>query len=259
MLFPTVQADCVRPAASGNARQLVLLLHGVGACGQYLMDRFAGWSTLLPDADFVAPNAPFAFDQMPVPDSYQWFSLTDINMENRLERVQAALPLLDRFIDEQLEARGLTDAQLALVGFSQGCIMSLAAGLRRSRPCAAVLGYSGVLLDGDAFYREVSAQPPTLLIHGTQDTIIPVEHLYQSERILSALRVPVLAWAVPGVGHSIPPMGEALGARFLAHRFSQGETDSDADLDAFVASLPEALNPWKLSRRYRGLDPSQEG
>ena len=46
--------------------------------------------------------------------------------------MRAAAPLLDAFIDDALAERALDERDLALVGFSQGTMMSLFVGLRRA-------------------------------------------------------------------------------------------------------------------------------
>jgi len=53
------------PASKGAARQLVVLCHGVGADGHDLIDLAPTWSRALPDALFVAPDAPEPYDQGP--------------------------------------------------------------------------------------------------------------------------------------------------------------------------------------------------
>jgi phospholipase/carboxylesterase len=60
-----------------------------------------------------------------------------------LTGVRATAPNLDAFIDEQLQKRGLRESDAALVGFSRGTMMALYVGLRRARPFAGIIGYSG--------------------------------------------------------------------------------------------------------------------
>ena len=55
-------------------------------------------------------------------------------------------PTVDAFLDDELARCGLDNGSLALVGFSQGTMMSLLVGPRRPRPMAAILGFSGALL-----------------------------------------------------------------------------------------------------------------
>ncbi|HET8728087.1 MAG TPA: alpha/beta fold hydrolase, partial [Alphaproteobacteria bacterium] len=151
------------PASGGAPRRLVLLLHGLGADGRDLIGLAPHWAPYLPDAEFLAPDAPDPCDMAPF--GYQWFSLQE-HTPARLEAgVRAAAGPLDAFIDQALAERGLTDADLALVGFSQGTMMALHVALRRKQPCAAIVGYSGALVAPETLAAEIGARPPVLLVH----------------------------------------------------------------------------------------------
>ena len=144
----TLQSGPRRPPRTGGpARQLVVLLHGVGADGDDLIQLAPVLAPMLPGAAFVAPNAPEPYDMAPF--GYQWFSLRDRRPEALLLGVQAAAPQLDAFLDAELERYRLADHQLAILGFSQGAMLALQVAPRRARPLAAILGYSGALIGGD--------------------------------------------------------------------------------------------------------------
>jgi phospholipase/carboxylesterase len=118
----------------------------------------------------------------------------------------------------------LPPSALALVGFSQGTMMALHVGLRRTVSPAAIVGYSGifVLPDGaepEAVAAGIRSKPPVLLIHGDQDDLIPVQALLQGAQELAALEVPVEWHVSQGVGHGIDQEGLRHGGSFLARRF----------------------------------------
>src|SRR6478752_1078294 len=131
------------PVAGGKPRHLVILLHGLGADGNDLIGLQQYWGRLVPEAEFVSPNAPFPCDMAGY--GYQWFSVQDRSPPS----VRAAAPTLDAYIDEELQKRGLSESEAALVGFSQGTMMALFVGLRRAKPLAGILGYSGRLIATD--------------------------------------------------------------------------------------------------------------
>src|SRR5947208_6820016 len=122
------------PVAGGQPSRLVILLHGLGADGNDLIGLQQYWGRVVPDAAFVAPNAPFPCDMASY--GYQWFSVQDRSPEAVLGGVRAAAPLLDAFIDDELQKHGLEEKDAVLVGFSQGTMMSLFVGLRRVAPLA---------------------------------------------------------------------------------------------------------------------------
>src|SRR5215472_388055 len=129
-MLPRLSGPSRHPAAGANPGRLVILLHGLGADGNDLIELAPYWARLLPTAEFLSPNAPFPCDMAPY--GYQWFSSQDRSPEAVLAGVRAAAPILDAFIDDALAMRGLSDRDLALVGFSQGTMMSLFVGLRRA-------------------------------------------------------------------------------------------------------------------------------
>lgn len=201
------------PAAGGKPRRLVLLLHGLGADGNDLIGLAPYWAPLLPDAEFLSPNAPFPCDFAPY--GYQWYSVQDRSPQAQLAGVRAAAPILDAFIDEMLAARGLAARDLALVGFSQGTVMSLFVGLRRAEPVAGILGFSGRLIAPELLAGEARSRPPVLLVHGTEDPMIAHAEMASAESALKAAGVAVETLSCPGVGHAIDEAGLARGGRFL--------------------------------------------
>jgi phospholipase/carboxylesterase len=201
------------PAAGSKPRRLVVLLHGLGADGNDLIGLAPAWARLLPEAEFVSPNAPFPCDM--APSGYQWFSAQDRSPAAVLAGVRAAAPILDAFLDEALASRGLGDGDLALVGFSQGTMMALFVGLRRAQAAAGILGYSGRLLAPDLLAGELRSRPPVLLVHGTEDPLVPYESLAAAKAALDKLGVASETLTCPGIGHSIDEAGLRRGGQFL--------------------------------------------
>lgn len=202
------------PESGGPARQLVILLHGVGADGNDLFALAPQLAQVLPDAAFVSPNAPERFDMAPV--GYQWFSLMDRSPEAMERGILKAAPVLDAFIDAELAHHNLTDANLALVGFSQGTMMSLYVALRRAQPCAAIVGFSGALVDDDAALSGASAKPPVLLVHGDADEVVPVAAHYDAVTRLLAAGFSIESHIRAGLPHGIDAPGLGYCRDFLA-------------------------------------------
>jgi phospholipase/carboxylesterase len=204
------------PAGGGQPDALVVLAHGLGADGNDLIGLAPQLGQVLPGAAFVSPHAPFPCDMAPF--GRQWFSLQERSPDSILAGVRAAAPLLNGFIDAELARHELGDDRLALIGFSQGTMMSLYVALRRAAPCACVLGYSGALIGAEELAAEITCKPPVLLIHGEADEVVPVQALPHAVAALQACSVPVTGERRPHLGHGIDPEGLGLGARFLSER-----------------------------------------
>jgi len=181
---------------SGTARQLVVFLHGYGADGNDLIDVGRAWQQYLPHAAFVSPHAPEPCGQAPV--GRQWFALTFREANERWVGVNKAAPVLERFLETELNRHMLPSAALALVGFSQGTMMALHVGLRRAAAPAAIVGYSGLLVLPE------NSDPA----------------LFQATQGLAALGVPVEWHLSAGIGHGIDAEGLRHGGEFLARRIA---------------------------------------
>jgi len=199
------------------ATHLVVLCHGYGSDGNDLIGLAPHWRGLLPGAEFVSPNAPERCAMSPT--GYQWFPLSRLDPKETLAGAEAAAPKLNAFLDAELKRLNLTGDRLALVGFSQGTMMSLHVGLRRDPKPAAIVGFSGMLVGVELLSRFEKA-PPVLLTHGDADTVIPPQALFMSANALAALGVPVQWHLSKGLGHGIDPTSLALGGRFIADAFS---------------------------------------
>jgi phospholipase/carboxylesterase len=197
------------PPASGRApRSIVILAHGYGSNGEDLIGLAPYWRQALPDTLFIAPNAP-----EPCPDApggYQWWPVWSAD---RRIGVRSAAPVLDAFIDAELARHGLAEDRLALVGFSQGTMLSLYVGPRRERQIAGIVGYSGMMIEGDD--GELRTRPPVLLAHGDEDPMIPIAAFERAEATLTRLSFPLTTHVSHGLGHSIDIDGLRLGGAFL--------------------------------------------
>jgi phospholipase/carboxylesterase len=211
----------LEPRAGGAARQLVVFLHGYGADGNDLIEIGRAWQPLMPNAAFVSPHAPEPCAMAGA--GRQWFGLTFRDPDERWRGVNSAAPILERFLDAELERRKLPPSALALIGFSQGTMMALHVGLRRAAAPAAIVGYSGMLvLPADAVTEalagEIRSRPPVLLVHGDRDDLIPAQALFQAAQGLSELGVPTEWHLSAGIGHGIDGEGLRHGGEFLARR-----------------------------------------
>ena len=210
---------------SGPARQLVVLLHGVGADGHDLIDLAPQWAQALPAAQFVAPHGPEPYDDQ-VPGGAaeghgrQWFSLADRAPDALLAGAARAAPLLDAYVAAELARLDLPQDAVALMGFSQGAMMALHAGLRRRPPPRGILAYAGALLDTPDLAAACTGHPPTLLVHGEEDEVVPFARAGAAESALHRLGIPLQTLWCPGLGHAIDEAGLSTGALFLQRLFA---------------------------------------
>lgn len=206
------------------SRSLVIILHGVGARGSDVAPLGDALRNRLPKTDFVAPDAPFPFDQGG--PMRQWFSITGVTPANRVERVVAAREAFDRTVHAILADHGLADRpdRVAFVGFSQGSIMALDAVASGRWPVAATVAFAGRLASPPPF---LPSGAKVLLVHGDADTVIPAAESEQASRLLQQAGADCVLRILPQVGHFITPEGVAMAGDFLAaHLGSAGPAPS---------------------------------
>jgi phospholipase/carboxylesterase len=200
------------PLSGSKPTALVILIHGYGSNGDDLLSLARMIQPALPDAAFVAPNAPSQIPRMAA--AHQWWPIETFSMAERAAGAAAAAPGLDAFITDELKAAGLPSNRLLLVGFSQGTMMSLHVGLRRPEPVAGIVGISGMLVAPERLEAEIRSRPPVLLVHGTADDVVPFRSMDLAETALKDVGVTVRTHVSPGVGHSVGEDGLLAATEF---------------------------------------------
>jgi phospholipase/carboxylesterase len=206
------------PKSGGAPKSLVILCHGYGSNGDDLIALAPHWAPLLPDTEFVSPNAPQAVPGMA--GAYQWFGISNLDPEVIAQGARTAGPVLDEFIDQELERTGLSADRLALVGFSQGTMLSLHVGLRRKAQIASIVGYSGALAMPEKLTAEMQSNPPVQLVHGDADDVLPVRFMVEALETLRAAGVQTDWHISHRMAHSIDQDGLMLGGKFLQKGFA---------------------------------------
>ena len=206
-----------RAAKSGQAKSIVVFLHGYGADAADLIGLADPLADHLPDTVFHAPNAPE--QSVANPMGFQWFPIPWIDGSDPAEAeagMDAAVRDLDAYLDSVLDQEGLGADRMILLGFSQGTMMALHVALRRKDELAGVIGFSGRLMRPEMLADEVVTRPAVLLIHGDQDDVVPPASLPEAAQALQDAGVDVFAHVMKGTGHGIAPDGRLTICHFLA-------------------------------------------
>jgi phospholipase/carboxylesterase len=161
------------PATEAGSRRTLFVLHGLG-------DSHEGWEWLpgeldLPWLNYVLVDAPD-----PHFGGFSWFALKihdDAGPEIAGGGVERSRRLVLDLIAAEV-ASGVPAAEIAVLGFSQGCLMALDAGLRNPVPLAGIVGISGWVDQPDRLVAEAPAAArgvPVLVTHGSHDPLLPIE------------------------------------------------------------------------------------
>ncbi|MGY3437179.1 MULTISPECIES: alpha/beta hydrolase [unclassified Marinovum] len=202
---------------SGETRSVVVFLHGYGANGADLLGLADPLAEHLPDTLFLSPDAPE--DCAGSPMGFQWFPIPWIDGSSQ-EEAEAGLTRaaedLNAYLDSVMVDEDMLPEQVALVGFSQGTMMSLHVAPRREDPVAGVVGFSGRLMAPESLVDEAVSFPPILLLHGDQDDVVPPQSLPEAAEALQAAGFKeVFAHIMKGTAHGIAPDGLGVALAFL--------------------------------------------
>jgi len=202
--------------APGQAKRIVVLLHGYGADGNDLLGLADPLAPHMPDTAFVAPNAPERCTNNPF--GFQWFPipwLDGSSEEDATTGMMAAAEDLNAYLDQVLTEEGLAPENMILLGFSQGTMMSLHVAPRRTQAVAGIVGFSGRLLGPEMLAEEAVVKPPVMLIHGDSDDVVPPSSLPEAANALTEAGFETYAHVSEGTAHGIAPDGLSVALAFM--------------------------------------------
>lgn len=195
-----------RNARKKPARFLMIILHGRGGDGVETLTLGRQLQHFAPSAAMAAPDGPIKLPDL----TFAWLpdSLGGPEQPTPVETAGA----ISAFADAELERLNLGPDKLIFVGFSQGAIMALNIGVRRTVAPAAVIAFSGPYLDPAPLG---PGKPPVVLIHGADDGVIDPRGAPPTVARLTAEGFTVESHLLEGLGHGINPRAVDLAGALL--------------------------------------------
>ncbi len=213
MINYNLDVTTVLPLSKGKPNHVVVLCHGYGGDGKDISALAINWQRFLPDTIFLCPNAPEVCSVNP--QGYQWFDLNSEKEEVILEKSLMAEEKLNIFLDQVLHNFELEPKNLGLVGFSQGCMISIQAGIKKNKQINCLIGYSGKVINQKHLANNINSKPKVFLMHGESDTIVSPTHLLEAKEYLKKHGINVKTKMFKNCEHKIPVEGSSLGLGFL--------------------------------------------
>lgn len=247
-----------RREPEGQARRLVVLLHGAGANAADLAGMEERYAARVHDAVWIRPDAPhgiadgrsalevaalrqarpdadlearrswvdFSPGRNPGPPpgadpgTFDLETVIAASAQSVEEALEPAVEALNGLIEAELERLALDDAALALYGFSQGGMAALHTGLARPRSCAALVSHSGQFLGRSA----ITSTPPVLLLVGEKEMVEghPGKVIFPfAARTLREADVEVEEYVARGLGHGSSRRSDIVISRFIERAFQE--------------------------------------
>ncbi|MFV8270197.1 alpha/beta hydrolase [Flavobacterium sp. GT2N3] len=191
------------PKIKLDKNPLILLLHGYGSNEEDLFS----FATELPDEYYIiSARAPYDLQY----GSYAWYAINfdaDQNKFSDHEQAKVSRDLIAGFIDELIANYPIDETQIALIGFSQGSILSYAVALSNPEKVQKVVAMSGYLnleIMADNYLKNNFTNLKIFASHGTVDQVIPVEWARKTPAIIENLGINITYKEYP-VGHGVAP------------------------------------------------------
>ena len=192
----------IKPEDGTEIKNAIVLLHGYGGDGKDISTLTLNWKRHLPYTVFICPNG---YEKCAINTSgYQWFDLTKEDSSYILDESIKAENVIKKFIEEVKTEFNLSNQQICLSGFSQGCMMALNVGLTSKEKFLCIVGFSGKIIDKINLKDRIKNRTDTLLIHGDVDQIVPSTHLLEAKDFLIRNNIPVETLLIKNCDHHIP-------------------------------------------------------
>jgi len=208
-----LEVTTISSLSKSKPRQAIVLCHGYGGDGRDISVLANTWQRFLPECIFLCPNAPEIC--VVNPQGYQWFDLTSEKEEVILEKSLIAEEKLNIFLNQVLDNFQLDTNNLALVGFSQGCMISIQIALKKKKQINCLVGYSGKVVNQKHLSDNINSKPKMFLMHGANDTIVSPTYLLEAKEYLVSRGLKIKIKMFKDCEHRIPVEGSSLGLEFL--------------------------------------------
>ena len=203
----------INPSSKSSPKNAVILCHGYGGDGNDISILANYWKNFLPETMFVCPDAPEICKVNP--SGFQWFDLMDQTDDETLSKSLIAEKKLDNFINEITSQNKLSLNDIALVGFSQGCMISLQTALKKRDKIKCLIGYSGKILNIKHLNQNINSKPEIFLMHGDKDAVVPINFLLEAKEFFNKNNYTIQTKIFKNCEHRIPTEGSSLGLEFL--------------------------------------------
>ena len=203
----------IKPKDSAKIENAIILLHGYGGDGKDISVLTLNWKRHLPNTVFICPNG---HESCPInPTGYQWFDLTKDDPNYILEQSLKAEKKLNKFINEVKEKFNLENNKICLLGFSQGCMMSINLGITSDKEYNCMIGFCGKIIDVKDLETRKKSSTNTLLIHGDMDKVVPADYMLEAKDFFIRNDIDIETYLIKNCDHNIPIEASSIALSYI--------------------------------------------
>ena len=214
-----LNSTIIKPEGNEKIANAIILLHGYGGDGNDISMLSLNWKRHLPNTIFICPDG---HETCPVnPSGYQWFDLTKDDPKYILEQSIKAEKKLFQFIEEVKSEFHLENKNIFLVGFSQGCMMSINLGLTSNQEFNCIIGFSGKIIDQNDLRCRKKVSTDILLIHGDSDQVVSPNFMLEAKDFFIRNKISIETHLIKDCDHHIPIEASSIALNYLLKRFNK--------------------------------------
>ena len=208
----------IKPADDKEIKNAIILLHGYGGDGKDISMLSLNWKRHLPNTIFICPNGHETCSINP--SGFQWFDLTNDDPKYILEQSMKAEHKLNKFIDEIKENYKLSNDNICLSGFSQGCMMSINIGLTSEEKFNCVVGFSGKIISQEDLSSRKKVFTDILLIHGDSDQVVSPNFLLEAKDFFIRNNIKIQTYLIKNCDHHIPIEASSIALNYIKKKLN---------------------------------------
>ena len=208
-----LNSTIIKPESNTKIKNALILLHGYGGDGKDISMLSINWKRHLPNTVFICPNGhePCAIN----PSGFQWFDLTNDDPNYILDESIKAEKKLNKFINEVKSEFDLSNREIILSGFSQGCMMSINLGLTADQEYNCVVGFSGKIINQENLKTRKKVSSKTLLIHGELDQVVQPHFMLEAKDFFIRNNVEIETHLIKNCDHHIPIEASSIALNYI--------------------------------------------
>ena len=213
----TLNTKIIKSDNNNEINNAIILFHGYGGSGEDISMLTLNWKRFLPNTVFLCPDGHEACEINT--NGFQWFDLSKDEPEYILEQSLIAEKIVNRYIDEVKEVYKLKKSQICLSGFSQGCMMSINAGLTSDENYNCIVGFSGKIINKANLSKRITSKTKTFLLHGDMDVVVPSSYLLEAKDFFMRNKIEVETKMIKNCDHHIPIEASSSALNYIKKNF----------------------------------------
>jgi len=209
----SLNTTIIEPEKGNKITSAIILFHGYGGDGKDISILTLNWKRFLPNTIFLCPDG---HEKCSInPNGFQWFDLSKEDPKYILDESIRGEKIINKFIDEVKKKYDLTNSQICLCGFSQGCMMSINLGLTCEKNFNCIVGFSGKIINKNNILKRKNSDSKMFLLHGDSDDVVSPTNLLDAKDFLIRNNIEIKTKIIKDCGHHISAEASSLALEYV--------------------------------------------